>query len=87
MKYYTRSILYMRCEMAKQSESHRQAYADAIEAMDRLNSREPLVHPGTSPNMFCPNCDKEFRFRSEGDRKHGERICNNCGQHMKWDWR
>ena len=86
MKNYTRSILYMRGERPKQSEAHRQYYTDAIEAMKRLNPTEPL-RISTSPNMFCPHCKKEYRYRSIGDKKVGERVCNNCGQHMAWDWR
>ena len=56
MKDYYQSIRYMRGERPKQSEAHRQYYTDAIEAMSRLNPREPL-RISTSPNMFCPNCD------------------------------
>ncbi len=86
MKDYSQSISYMRGEMAKQSAAHQHRYLDAIEAMERLNPTEPR-HDNTSPNMFCSNCGKEYCFRSIGDRKHRERVCNNCGQHMAWDWR
>lgn len=86
MKDYSQSISYMRGEMAKQSKTHQRRYLDVIEAMERLNPTEPR-RDNTSPNMFCSHCGKEFWFRNEGDRKHGERVCNNCGQHMAWDWR
>ncbi len=83
MKTYDDTIAYMRGEMAKQSAAHHHWYLDAIEAMERLNPTEPR-RDNTSPNMFCSNCGKEYRFRSIGERTHGERVCNNCGQHMKW---
>ena len=44
MKTYDESIKYMKAEMNKQTESHRQPYRDAIEAMEFRNKFEQ-IHP------------------------------------------
>ena len=84
MKDYTQSIAYMRGERGKQSEAHRKMYDDAIDAMEHLNPMEPIMKAG-DPKMHCPRCDKAFDFRNTAEiYSEGERICNNCGQHMAW---
>ena len=83
MKDYNDSISYLCAEMKKQSKSHQKPYTDAIMALLRLQPTEPVIKPN-DPMMYCPHCGKPYTFRSAGDIKHGERVCNNCGQHMKW---
>ena len=53
MKSYETSIAYMRREMAKQTEPHRQPYLDAIKAMERLN---PTVAERKGAYIVCPYC-------------------------------
>lgn len=42
MKNYDKSIKYMKNEMNKQTEAHRQPYRDAIEAMEFCNEFEQI---------------------------------------------
>ncbi len=68
--------------MAKQTEPHRKPYLDAIEAMEFRNPMKVLDR--TSVYLHCPRCGKEFTYRGQNEFKHGERICNRCGQCMMW---
>lgn len=47
MRNFNKSIEYMKCEMNKQTEAHRQPYRDAIEAMEQLSSRVASITNNT----------------------------------------
>lgn len=85
MKDYTKSISYMCEEMDKQTALHRKPYIDAIKAMWRMQPMEPVLK-ANDPMMYCPHCGKPYTYRSKGDIKRGQRVCNVCGQHMKWGY-
>ena len=80
MKSYETSIAYMRYEMAKQTEPHRQPYLDAIEAMERLT---PVNARGKGMYIVCPYCGKTHVPSSDNFERR-ECACDFCGQHMKW---
>lgn len=82
MKDYSKSIAYMKQEKFKHTEPHQIPYADAIEAMELVNPIE--VTNRTTAYLCCPRCGKEFTYRGLMEFEHGTRICNACGQHMKW---
>ena len=81
MKSYETSIAYMRREMVKQTKPHRRPYLDAIKAMERLN---PTEAERKGAYIVCPYCGKEYTHRNKSELERGERVCNFCGQHMKW---
>lgn len=81
MKNYKEAIKYMQQEKLKQTEPFQKFYDEAIEAMKRLSPRVPDT---VGAYIACPNCGKQYALRNRSELNQGERICNNCGQHMKW---
>lgn len=82
MKNYKEAIKYMHQEKLKQTEPFQKFYDEAIEAMKRLS---PQVPPVAGAYIICPTCRKQYALRSQSEIYQGERICNNCGQHMAWN--
>ena len=82
MKNYSAAIEYMQQEKLKQTEPFQKFYDEAIEAMKQLSPKVPTV---VCAYIACPNCGKQYTLRNQSEVYQGERICNNCGQHMEWN--
>lgn len=83
MKDYKEAITFMENmrDYNREDTKQRQYYEDAIEAMKRSNPVKPQTK---TVEISCPVCGKSFYRRNAQELYHGERICNNCGQFLKW---
>lgn len=78
---YKKAMAVMRKYAETAKDEDKDSFEDAITAIKLASPKTPLRQ---QTFLVCPNCGKRYTYRNPNEFKAGSRICNVCGQNMKW---